>query len=469
MRKLLSRSNFAIVATAGLVLAACGSDDDDATDESVAEAEATEEDASATGDSAETADPASTELPTIVVTTSILGDVVSEVVGDAAEVVTIMPVGADPHGFQASAQEVDVMMSADALITNGGGLEESLLDVIEAAEDDGVPTFEALSAVETIEFGEDGHDHGHEGHEEGHEDEDHDHEGEEGHEDEDHDHEGEEGHDHEDEDHDHEGEEGHDHEDEDHDHEGEEGHDHEDEDHDHEGEEGHDHEDEDHDHEGEEGHDHEDEDHDHEGEEGHEDEDHDHEGEEGHDHEDEHHHHSGEDPHFWTDPMRMADAVDGIVAFLQDTVDFADSAAVEASSAAYVEELTALNGEIEAMVATVPEDDRKLVTNHQAYGYFADSFGFEQIGAVIPSGSTLDTTSGGELAELVEVIEEEEVPAVFSDNTASDELIQVLAEEAGGVIVVELYSGSLGEPGSEGATYLTMQRTNAERITGALG
>jgi zinc/manganese transport system substrate-binding protein len=331
----------AVLACGALALAGCGGDDDDA------------------DGPASSAEP-STELPLIVVTTSILGDVVSEAVGDAAEVVTIMPVGADPHGFQASAQEVEVMMSADALIVNGAGLEESLLDVIESAEGDGVPIFEAISAVETIEFGEVGHDHEHADEDEDHADEDHA------------------------------------------------------------------------------------------------------------DEDERDHDHSGDDPHFWTDPMRMASAVGGIVGFLQDNVEFADPAAVDASAEAYVAELTALHDEIEAMVETIPEGDRKLVLNHDSYGYFADSFGFELIGVVIPGGSTLEATSGGELAELVELIDDEGVPAIFSDSSASDELIQVLADEAGGVVVVELLTGSLGEPDSEGATYLDMQRTNAERIVTAL-
>lgn len=364
----------AVLACGALAMVGCGGDDDDAGEP------ASSAETSADGGSAEPADDASIELPLVVVTTSILGDVVSEAVGDAAEVVTIMPVGDDPHGFQASAQEVDVMMSADALIVNGAGLEESLLDVIEAAEGDGVPTFEVISAVETIEFGASRHDHA-----------DEDHADDEG----DHDHADDDGdHDHADEDHTDE--------------------------------------------------DHADEDGDHD------------------------HDHSGDDPHFWTDPARMASAVDGTVGFLQDHVEFAAPAAVDASAEAYVAELTALHDEIEAMVETIPEGDRKLVVNHDSLGYFADAFGFELIGAVIPGGSTLEATSGGELAELVELIDEEGVPAIFSDSTASDDLIQVLAEEAGGVVVVELLTGSLGEPDSDGRTYLDMQRTNAERIVTAL-
>jgi zinc/manganese transport system substrate-binding protein len=89
------------------------------------------------------------------VTTNILGDVVTNLTGGVVEVVTIMPVGADPHDFQASARQADAMRSADALIVNGAGFEEGLLDVIEGAEADGVAVFEAISAVSSIEFDDD--------------------------------------------------------------------------------------------------------------------------------------------------------------------------------------------------------------------------------------------------------------------------------------------------------------------------
>ncbi|MEM8705458.1 MAG: metal ABC transporter substrate-binding protein [Actinomycetota bacterium] len=350
---------------------------------------------------------ASGDLPTVVVTTNILGDVVTQLTGGAVDVVTIMPVGADPHDFQASAQQADQMRTAEVLIVNGASFEEGLLDVIDGAEADGVAVYEAISAVSTIEFGEGGHDdHGHDDH------------GDEEHKDE-------EGHD----DHDHEGEEGHD------DHEGEEGHD------DHEGEEGHD------DHEGEEGHD----DHD------------------DHGHDDHGHDHSGEDPHFFTDPARMAAAVDGIADFLIANVEGIDADAVSSAAEAYHDELEALDAEIQGMVDGIPAENRVLITNHQVFGYYADNYGFEVAGAIIPSGSTLDGTSAGQLAELAELITAEGVPAIFSDVSASDELAQTLAAEVGGdIAVVELFTESLGEDGSGGATYIDMVRTNTERIASAL-
>lgn len=144
---------------AAFVLGACGSDD------------------SASG--------AAGDGPTVVVTTSVLGDVVSELVGDQADVVTVMGPGADPHVFQASAREVNQMRKGDALIVNGGGHESGLLDVIEATASDGVPTYEMISGVsELIEGGEhspydDEHgddERGDEGHEDDeHDDEEHDH------------------------------------------------------------------------------------------------------------------------------------------------------------------------------------------------------------------------------------------------------------------------------------------------------
>jgi len=84
------------------------------------------------------------------VTTDVLGDVVEQMVGAHVEVVTIMPTGTAPHEFQASARQAADMRSADALVTNGGGFEGGLDDVIAGATDDGVPTFVALDAVDTL-------------------------------------------------------------------------------------------------------------------------------------------------------------------------------------------------------------------------------------------------------------------------------------------------------------------------------
>ena len=160
----------------------------------------------------------------------------------------------------------------------------------------------------------------------------------------------------------------------------------------------------------------------------------------------------------------MAVAADGIVEFLIDTVDGIDAAALEANASTYVAALEALDAEVAELVAVVPDERRLLVTNHDAFGYFADRYDFEILGAIIPGGTTLAAASARDLAELASAIGELGVPAVFAETTTSSQLAETLASEVGDVAVVELFSGSLGPSGFEADTYVAMVRTNAERI-----
>ena len=123
---------------------------------------------------------------------------------------------------------------------------------------------------------------------------------------------------------------------------------------------------------------------------------------------------------------------------------------------------------MDATLAAVPADRRKLVTNHEALGYFADRFDFEVIGAIIPSTSSLGETNPRDLEELAVTVRDAGVPAVFGETTQPAEVADQLAELVGGdVAVVELYTETLGEPGSGADTYLTMMRTNVDRVAGA--
>ncbi len=327
--------------------------------------------------------------PTVVATTSIWGDVVSNVACDGlAEVVTIIPPGGDPHSFQPSLSDRGRMESAVLVVANGLALEEGLQDTIEAVEEAGSPVFHMADHISTIEFGSTGHDHHDDHEEEGHDDHD------------DHD-----GHDHE--------EEGHD----DHD------------EHDHE-EEGHD------DHEDHDGHDH-----------------------HGHDH-------SGEDPHVWFDPVRVADALPALSEALASQAGL-DAGALEECTAAYRGELMALDAEVDEVLAVLPPENRLLVTNHDALGYFADRYGFQLVGTVIPGGSTLAATNPAGLQALVEVIEETGVAAIFSESTQSSDDAEALGREAG-VRVLSLYTGALGPADSDAGTYTGFIRTNAQRIAEGL-
>ena len=90
--------------------------------------------------------------------------------------------------------------------------------------------------------------------------------------------------------------------------------------------------------------------------------------------------------------------------------------AVEACLADYRAELVSVDAELAELVARVPDTNRKLVTNHDALGYFADRYGFEVIGTVIPSPTTLTETNPTRLEELAELIEEAEIKAIFAES-----------------------------------------------------
>lgn len=177
------------------------------------------------------------------------------------------------------------------------------------------------------------------------------------------------------------------------------------------------------------------------------------------------------DPHFWLDP-------NNVVVWAENTADVlaaadpANADAYRANADAYVAELETLDADIRAAVEAIAPANRKLVTDHQAFAYFADEYGFEQIGTVVPGTSTSAEPSAADLAALVEVIRAEDVPAIFVGISASDrlqDLSQMVADEVGRKVqVLPLYTGSLDAPGQPGDTYLGMIRFNVEQIVTGL-
>jgi zinc/manganese transport system substrate-binding protein len=272
--------------------------------------------------------------PTIVVTTPVLGDVVSGLVGEDATVEVIMPAGADPHEFQPSARQAAGMREADLVVANGGGFEGGLDDAVDGAEADGATVFRAAEHVAPPAAGTPAED--------------------------------------------------------------------------------------------------------------------------------------GVDPHFFTDPARMAEAAEALAGVLATEVDGLDGPAFTEQAERYVADLRTLDGDVEDILAAVPPERRTLVTNHDVFGAFAERYGFEVVGTVIPSATTEAAGSAGALDELAAVVEAVGVPAVFADTSAPTDLAEALADEVGDIEVVELYSETLGEPGSGADTYAGMVRTNAERIAAAL-
>jgi zinc/manganese transport system substrate-binding protein len=266
--------------------------------------------------------------PRVVVTTSVLGDVVRNVLGDQADVEVVIPVGADPHEFSPSVRRAEAMTDADLLVVNGAGLEQSMAGLVGRAKR--VFTFADHVRLRTL----DGDDM--------------------------------------------------------------------------------------------------------------------------------------IDPHLWNDPHEMAAAVEALGAEAA-TMPGVDAATVRRRAGDYAVELDAVDAEIARTLAPIPAGHRKLVTNHDAFGYFAARYGMQLVGAVIPSLTTSAASSAADIERLAALVRSEHVPAVFAETTGSTRLADALADEVGGgVRVVELYTESLGEPGSGADTYVAMMRTDAQRIAGAL-
>ncbi|MCB9436631.1 MAG: zinc ABC transporter substrate-binding protein [Anaerolineales bacterium] len=347
------------------------------------------------------------ERLTVIGSTTIVADVLQHVAGDAADVVSLMQYGQNPHTFEPTGQDIALLDEADVVFVNGAGFEEGLLPVFE--EGTNSTLVEISACVNILSFGADMHEH------EG-EDADHDHEGE----DADHDHEGEAG------------------------------------------------------------------EHDHEldaacmgyyetlGLELHEDEAHlgmlheitcgahEHE-DEGAEEEDEHEPGSC-DPHIWTDVQNVM----LWTLYARDVLSELDPMHADvyaANAAAYVGELQALDAEVEAILAPIPEERRVLVTNHQALGYMAYRYDLQMVGTVIPGGSTTAEPSAEDVAALIEVIEDYGVPAIFTENIVSNTLATQIAE-ATGAQIAQLYTGSLN---SDAPTYVDYMRYNATTIAAALG
>jgi zinc/manganese transport system substrate-binding protein len=169
----------------------------------------------------------------------------------------------------------------------------------------------------------------------------------------------------------------------------------------------------------------------------------------------------------------MADGVRLLAAELAEVDDHLEADEWERRGEAYAEEVLAVHEELDELFATIPGDNRKLVTNHDALGYLAFRYDFEVLGTVIPGSSTQAEADARQFSELVRTVEDAGVTAVFAENTDSTTLAEQLASEVGGrsdleLEVVRLYTDALGEPGSGAETYLDLLRTTGQRITDAL-
>jgi zinc/manganese transport system substrate-binding protein len=175
------------------------------------------------------------------------------------------------------------------------------------------------------------------------------------------------------------------------------------------------------------------------------------------------------DPHVWLDPLRMATAAELLAERLAQVDDQLEDAEWTARGAALGDRLRGVSDEASSILDVVPAGCRTLVTDHRSLGYFADRFDLEVVGSVVPGTSSQAEPSARDFAALVDTVRERDIPAVFSDTSASDDLAQALAAEVGrDVEVVALYTESLGEPGSGAETYPGLILTDARLIADAL-
>jgi ABC-type Zn uptake system ZnuABC Zn-binding protein ZnuA len=173
------------------------------------------------------------------------------------------------------------------------------------------------------------------------------------------------------------------------------------------------------------------------------------------------------DPHWWHDPRNAEAAVRAIRSALT-AADPRNAGAYRAHAAAYLARLRSLDAGIRACLAAIPSARRKLVSDHDAFGYFAHRYGIAIVGAVIPSQTTQAQASARDIAALVKLVRREHVRAIFPERSLSRKLAQQIARESGATSDEALYGDALGPEGSSGATYLAMEAANANAITRGL-
>ena len=173
------------------------------------------------------------------------------------------------------------------------------------------------------------------------------------------------------------------------------------------------------------------------------------------------------DPHWWQDPRNAELAVRAI----RDALAKADpggAAAYRRNAARYLDRLDRLDRQTAACIDRIPPRLRKLVTTHDALGYYAARYGLEVIGAVIPSLSTQAQPSAGDIQRLVDQIERTGVKAIYPESSINPKLEQAIARESGASTGAPLWADTLGPEGSTGATYIDSIAANTAAIVEGL-
>ena len=177
------------------------------------------------------------------------------------------------------------------------------------------------------------------------------------------------------------------------------------------------------------------------------------------------HEENGVDPHAWHDLANARIYVANIAAGLS-SADPTNAAAYQANALRYTADIDALDAEIRAAFAAIPDDQRLIITSHDSFGYFGAAYGLTFEGVI--GVSTGDDPSAGDIAALIEEINEEGVRALFIENLTNAALIEQIARETGAIVGGEIYSDALSQADGPAPTFLDMMRHNATTIAGAL-
>ena len=177
------------------------------------------------------------------------------------------------------------------------------------------------------------------------------------------------------------------------------------------------------------------------------------------------HGHGEADPHAW---QSVANAK-LYVANIRDALSLTDPAgkgSYEANAAAYLARLDALDAEVKAAIDKIPADRRRIITSHDAFGYFAAAYG---VAFIAPQGvSTEAEVSAKDVARIITQIRKQKIPAVFLENVTDERLLRRIGAESGARIGGTLYSDALSEPGGPADTYVKMFRHNVPAMVAAI-
>lgn len=176
--------------------------------------------------------------------------------------------------------------------------------------------------------------------------------------------------------------------------------------------------------------------------------------------------HAQGDPHTWTDPNNVIIWIENIESALI-AADPENAEIYTVNASAYTAELKEIDGWIREEISQIPEENRKIVTDHRLMGYYVEEYGLEMAGTIIPGYNSLSEPSAQELAQIEDAIRALGVKAIFVGNTVNPNLGQRIAEDTG-VKLVFFYTGSLSPLGGEASTYLDYLRYNTNAFVNAL-